>query len=131
MAGGSRLSIRICQNSQSKWSTKFCIVICFWCQYEFIFFYNKMKGTLEVNMQKLGFSQLLVLHPGGIERPDSNRTGEKVLMKMLKILNALGIFKGYSPISTQRLAKAMIASYFEYKVHYKIVSLEEIKALSI
>src|SRR5690554_3670586 len=95
------------------------------------FFYNKMKGTLEVNMQKLGFSQLLVLHPGGIERPDSNRTGEKVLMKMLKILNALGIFKGYSPISTQRLAKAMIASYFEYKVHYKIVSLEEIKALSI
>ncbi len=95
------------------------------------FFYNKMKGTLEENMQKLNFSQLTVLHPGGIDRPDSTRTGEKVMMKALKAFNTIGIFKAYAPISTQRLAKAMIASYFEYKVQYKIVSLEEIKALSI
>src|SRR5690554_6435286 len=94
------------------------------------FFYNKMKGTLEENMQKLNFSQLTVLHPGGINRPDSTRTGEKVMMKALKAFNTIGVFKAYAPISTQRLAKAMIASYFEYKVQYKIVSLEEIFSIS-
>ena len=94
------------------------------------FFYNKMKGTLEENMQKLNFSQLTVLHPGGIDRPDSTRTGEKVMMKALKAFNAIGIFKAYAPISTQRLAKAMIASYFKFKEKYKIVSLKEIFTVS-
>src|SRR5690554_403123 len=94
------------------------------------FFYNKMKGTLEENMQKLNFPQLAVLHPGGIDRPDSTRTGEKVMMKALKAFNAIGIFKAYAPISTQRLAKAMIASYFKFKEKYKIVSLKEIFAIS-
>src|SRR5690606_25267372 len=49
------------------------------------FFYNKMKGALEQHMQQLDFGQLLILHPGGIERPNSNRTGEKVMMNVLKI----------------------------------------------
>lgn len=94
------------------------------------FFYNKMKGTLEENMQKLNFSQLTVLHPGGIDRPDSTRTGEKVMMKALKAFNTIGIFKAYAPISTQRLAKAMIASYFKFKEKHKIVSLKEIFTIS-
>lgn len=94
------------------------------------FFYNKMKGTLEENMQKLNFSQLTVLHPGGIDRSDSTRTGEKVMMKALKAFNAIGVFKAYAPISTQRLAKAMIASYFKFKEKYKIVSLKEIFSIS-
>ena len=94
------------------------------------FFYNKMKGTLEENMQKLNFPQLAVLHPGGIDRPDSTRTGEKVMMKALKAFNVIGIFKAYAPISTQRLAKAMIASYFKFKEKYKIVSLKEIFTVS-
>jgi len=81
-------------------------------------------------MQKLNFPQLAVLHPGGIDRPDSTRTGEKVMMKALKAFNAIGIFKAYAPISTQRLAKAMIASYFKFKEKYKIVSLKEIFAIS-
>lgn len=90
-----------------------------------------MKGTLEENMQKLDFHQLVILHPGGIERPDTTRKGEKIMMKALRAFNAIGIFKGYEPISTQHLAKAMIASYFNYKQKHKIVSLKEIKAISL
>lgn len=93
------------------------------------FFYNKMKGTLEQNLRELNFSQLVILHPGGIERPDSTRKGEKITMKLLKAFNAVGLFKGYEPLSTDRLAKAMIASFFEFRVS-KIVNLAEIKALS-
>lgn len=94
------------------------------------FFYNKMKGTLEQGIQQLDFRQLLILHPGGIERPNSTRTGEKVMINVLKICYAVGILKGYAPISTQRLAKAMIASFLKFKEKCKIVSLKEINAIS-
>lgn len=94
------------------------------------FFYNKMKGKLEDNIKKLNFKQLVILHPGGIERPGSNRKGERVMMKLLNACNAIGLFKGYEPISTNRLAKAMIASYFKFKETLKVVILKEIKEIS-
>lgn len=94
-------------------------------------FYNKMKGTLEENIGKLNFARLLILHPGGIERPGSDRKGEKAMMKFLKAFNAIGLFKGYEPISTKRLAKAMIVSYFKFKEKQKIVVLKEIMEISV
>lgn len=95
------------------------------------FFYNKMKGTLEQNIRKLNIEQFVVLHPGGIERPNSTRKGEEFGIKLIRALNAVGILRGYSPISVNRLAKAMIASYFNFKSPFKIVSLREIKDLSM
>lgn len=93
------------------------------------FFYNRMKGTLEDNMRNLGFRQLVILHPGGIERPNSDRTGEKIFIQLLKMFNAIGLFKSYEPISTNRLAKAMIASYFKFTEAHKIVTLDEIRRI--
>lgn len=95
------------------------------------FFYNKMKGTLEKNINKLNFKQFIILHPGGIERPGSVRRGEKLAIKLIKGLNAIGVFKGYEPIPTNQLAKAMIASFFKFKTAYKIVTLKEIKRISV
>ena len=92
-------------------------------------FYSRMKGTLEENLKQLDFQHLLILHPGGIERPDSTRTGEKTMIKILKAFNAIGLFTGYAPLHTTRLAKAMIASVFEFREKHKVVSLKEIKAL--
>lgn len=94
-------------------------------------FYNKMKGSLEENIKKLNFTQLVILHPGGIERPDSDRKGEKAIIKLLKAFNAIGLFKRYAPLSTKRLAKAMIASYFKFKEKQKTVILKEIKKVSV
>ncbi len=93
-------------------------------------FYNKMKGTLEQNLLKLNFDRLIILHPGGIERPGSTRKGERAMIKALKAFNAIGLFKGYEPIKTDRLAKAMIASVFESKEKFKVINLKEIKAMS-
>lgn len=95
------------------------------------FFYNKMKGTLEQRIRELNIEQFVVLHPGGIERPNSTRKGEKFGIKLIKALNAVGILRGYAPITVNRLAKAMIASYFNFKFPFKIVSLREIKKLSM
>lgn len=108
----------------------FVLMSAFGANADAAFFYNKMKGTLEQNIRKLEFSQLVILHPGGIERPDSTRTGEKIMMNVLKALNVIGLFKSYAPLPTDRLAKAMIASFFEFKEKHKIVSMKEISALS-
>lgn len=94
------------------------------------FFYNKMKGTLEKNIQKLNFNQFVVLQPGGIERTGTVRKGEKIFIKFTKALNAIGLLKSYEPLPTMRLAKAMIASYFQFKTTLKIVTLTEIKNIS-
>jgi len=95
------------------------------------FFYSKMKGTLENNIRKLGFDQFLVLHPGGIERPGSDRKNEKIFINLLKAFNAVGLFRKYAPISTNRLAKAMVVAYFTYREPYKVVDLSEIKRISV
>lgn len=94
------------------------------------FFYNKMKGTLEQNIRELNFRQFVILHPGGIERPNSTRKGEKIAINFIKALNAIGLFKGYEPLPTHRLAKAMIAAYFKFSTGYKVVAVKEIKAIS-
>ena len=93
-------------------------------------FYNKMKGTLEQNVSKLDFPQSIILHPGGIERPDSTRTGEKLFIPVLKAFNAIGLFKGYEPLSTFRLAQGMIAAFFKFKEKNKIVTVMEIKEIT-
>lgn len=93
-------------------------------------FYNKMKGTLEESVKALGFNKLLIIHPGAIDRPNTTRTGEKWMIKVLRSLNSVGILRGYAAISTKRLALAMINAYFSYQETCKIVNLKEIKSIS-
>lgn len=97
---------------------------------ESFFFYSKMKGTLEQNIRQLRFGKLIILQPGAIDRPGSTRRGEKIGIRLIKALNAVGLFKNYAPVTTSQLAKAMIASFFADRSEYKIVSLDEIGKLS-
>src|SRR5690606_21044224 len=41
-------------------------------------FYNRMKGSLEQHIKALDFSRLIIVQPGGLIRPDSDRAGEKL-----------------------------------------------------
>lgn len=108
----------------------FMLMSAFGANSKSLFFYNKMKGTLEQNIQALNFKQFVILHPGGIDRPNTTRKGEKTGLKLIHALNAIGLFKAYEPITVNRLAKAMIASFFKFKITYKVVSLREIKNIS-
>lgn len=108
---------------------RFVLLSAFGADVNSSFFYNKMKGVLEQNIQQLNFDQLIILHPGGIERPGSTRTNEKIMIKALKAFNAIGLFTNYSPVTTHELAKAILNSTFSDSKKYKIVSLKEIKAL--
>lgn len=94
-------------------------------------FYSRMKGTLEQNIKALDYNRLIILQPGGIERPNSTRSGEKLMMKILKAFNAIGLLKNYAPIPTTRLAAAMINSVFEFQEKFKVVNLKKIQAMSV
>lgn len=93
-------------------------------------FYSKMKGALEQQIALLGFSQLLIMQPAGIDRPNSDRLGEKIGIGISKVIQAFGILKAYAPISTDRLASAMICAYFEEEKPLRIYSVAELLALS-
>ncbi|UIR57495.1 NAD(P)H-binding protein [Sphingobacterium sp. SRCM116780] len=93
-------------------------------------FYNRMKGSLEDAIKKIGFAQFLILQPGGIDRPNTDRLGEKIGLKVLKVFNSVGLFKQYEPIQTHLLAKAMIESFFQYKKPIHVLSLKEIQRLT-
>jgi|SRR5690606_1800730 len=95
-----------------------------------LIFYNKMKGALEQNVKALGFNKFLIIQPGAIDRPNTTRTGEKWMIKILHSLNSLGILRRYAAISTARLALAMINAYFTFQDAYKIVTLKEIENIS-
>lgn len=79
------------------------------------FHYTKMKGLLEEAVNALNFPKLVIVRPGPIDRPNTDRRGERIAVKALKFLNSYGLFKTYKPISTMELAKAIKESSFEDK----------------
>lgn len=73
-------------------------------------FYSRMKGQLEEAVIKLGFKKTIIFQPGILERPNSDRGGEKIALSMIKIITKLGMIKKYRPTHVHDLAKAMIIS---------------------
>ena len=67
-----------------------------------------MKGQLEKDIIALEFPNLSILQPGIIDRPGTERRGEKIALKTIRFINAMGALKGLAPIRTADLAKAMV-----------------------
>lgn len=71
-------------------------------------FYTKMKGELDRDVQKLGFDRLHILRPGPLIGPrEKPRAGEGFLKAFMGIVNGIGLFKKYKPISGEEVALAM------------------------
>lgn len=71
-------------------------------------FYSRMKGELEVAVKKLEFPSLTILQPPILDRIDSDRTGEKAGLKVITVLNKVGLLKSQRPLPTRELAQVMI-----------------------
>lgn len=67
-------------------------------------FYSKMKGELEENINNLHFPQYIIFRPGPLIRENTDRLAEKISVKLIKVLNAIGLFKNIKPITTEFLA---------------------------
>jgi len=73
-------------------------------------FYSKMKGELEEALARVAFNQYLIFKPGILQRKNTDRTGERIMVAVLQVLNSLGIVRKFRPLSTlvlaEKLAKA-------------------------
>ena len=71
-------------------------------------FYTRMKGDLEDAVQKIGFEGCFILRPPSLIRKGSDRFGEKAGVVALRALNAIGLFRSWTPMPTEAVAAAMI-----------------------
>lgn len=92
-------------------------------------FYSKMKGLLEENIDSLNFLQYIIFRPGPLIRENSDRFGEKLSIKIIKIFNAIGLFKNLKPISTLFLAEKLVKAPQELPTGKNILELNRILTL--
>lgn len=73
------------------------------------FFYNRMKGELEEAVKALPFESIHILRPSVlVGNRQKNRIGEKIASSLLILLNSLGFFKAYRPVSAESVAQSLI-----------------------
>ena len=73
------------------------------------FFYPKIKGALEEAVKKLKFKKIDIFQPPMLVRQqDLMRSGEKSGIKLLNILNKIGILKSQKPLKVNKLAEKMV-----------------------
>ena len=70
-------------------------------------FYSQLKGKLEEKIAELNFEQYIIFRPGLLLRPGTNRFAEKVMVKMLNAVNAVGLFTKFKPLPTKVLAQKL------------------------
>ncbi len=70
-------------------------------------FYSQLKGKLEEKISELNFEQYIIFRPGLLLRPGTNRFAEKVMVKMLNAVNAVGLFTKFKPLPTNVLARKL------------------------
>jgi len=78
------------------------------------FYYPRMKGALEEAIRSLDFPSLTILRPGIIDRPNTDRLGEKVAVRLIKFFNQVGLFHKYRAVQTADLAKALIVAGIDF-----------------
>ena len=91
-------------------------------------FYSKMKGELETAITELDFGQYIIFRPGLLLRPDTDRSGEKALAKILGFLNGIGLVNKYKPLPTEVLAMKLAKAPWKLPQGTSIVKLQEIAA---
>lgn len=93
-------------------------------------FYNRMKGSLEQHVKALDFAQLVIVQPGGLIRPNTDRLGEKIGINVLRTFNRIGLFKAYEALPVATVALAMVQAVQSCKERINVISVKEIKQLA-
>lgn len=94
-------------------------------------FYSRIKGELEDDVKALRFSSINILRPGLLAGNRSEeRVGEKVGYHVLRLLNAIGLFRRYKPIKDETVAAAMISAALTAKPGIHSYTLDEVFTLA-
>jgi uncharacterized protein YbjT (DUF2867 family) len=89
-------------------------------------FYSQLKGRLEDTIAALHFEQYIIFKPGLLLRAGSDRLGEKIMVKVLKASNSIGLFKKFKPLPTSLLAEKLAKAPKVLPKEISIIELEEV-----
>lgn len=89
-------------------------------------FYSRIKGMLEEDIAKLGFTQYIVFKPGLLVRTDSDRSGERISAGLLSFLNSIGLLRKFRPLPTAVLAEKLAKAPRVFKKGSHVIELSEI-----
>lgn len=89
------------------------------------FFYMKLKGLIERDVEALQFPQLSILRPPSLIRKHAKRPMETVSVKLFQLANALGLFKTMAPVPTEAVARKMADLGLETKKGMEILTGQE------
>lgn len=92
-----------------------------------VFFYSKMKGAIEASVRQLCFPRTIIMRPPSLIRKGSDRFGEKVGLKCLKLLNKLGLLRSLSPMPTEEVAACMIVTAKDRVMGERILEAKEMR----
>lgn len=94
-------------------------------------FYSRIKGELERDVKQLGFSSINIFQPSLLVGDrKKERFGEKLGYKVLKVINALGLFKKYRPIHGKIVAMGMLKSALKAQYGSRTYILDDIFTLA-
>ena len=89
--------------------THYSLVSSVGANYKSYFFYPRIKGELEEAIKHRNFNKIHIFQPPAlIRQPDLIRDGEKISLKILNILNKMGLLRSLRPLSVADLAIKMI-----------------------
>ncbi len=117
------------QISKENHVSTFVLISSFGANKDSKIFYSKMKGKLEAQVLKLDFNRTIIFQPPSLIRPNSDRNGEIIGMKVIRFFNNFGIFKSFEPLHVTDLAKAMIQSVKQLSIENHIIKPSDIKKL--
>jgi uncharacterized protein YbjT (DUF2867 family) len=103
--------VELARVTANKGASQFIVISSMGADASSMFFYNKVKGEMERDIQQLGFESVHILRPSLLlGNRDEERTGEKLASKILKPLSSLmvGPLKEYKPIEAETVAHAMV-----------------------
>jgi uncharacterized protein YbjT (DUF2867 family) len=91
-------------------------------------FYLSMKGQLDDAVQLLPFKQVTILRPGQLfGNRLQKRVTEKWAIKLMFLMNKMGLFQKYRPIHANKVAQAMInVSLHQQSGIYSLESIFEL-----
>lgn len=89
-------------------------------------FYLQIKGQLEEAVKALNFASTTVVRPAGLIRPNTDRLGEKLGIRLIQLLNSLGLFTAYRSITTKALGEFLARTGTESPNQFRIIQRKEI-----
>lgn len=124
--------VEVAKAAAGKGASQFIVVSAMGADAGSMFFYNKVKGEMERDVQQLGFEAVHILRPSLLlgDR-EEQRTGEEFAAKVMKPLSNLmiGPLEKYKPIEAETVAKAMVYAASQQQKGTHIYTSDEIAAL--